>query len=92
MRQVHKAGEKLFVDFPGDTVPIRDRSSGEISLRAELFVAVLGASSYLYAEAFPSQELVYWVTAHVHCFEALGGCPRIVVRQPAVGGDPAAPV
>ena len=48
-------------------------------MRAELFVAVLGASNYLYAEAFASQELLYWVTAHVHCFEALGGCPAIVV-------------
>jgi transposase len=73
-------------------VPIWDRRSGEVSLRAELFVAVPVASNYLYAEAFPSQELLYWVTAHVHCFEAMGGCPRIVVRQPALGGDPAAPV
>ena len=79
MRQAHVAGEKLFVDFPGDTVPVWDRRTGEIALRAELFVAVLGASNYLYAEAFPSQELLYWVTAHVHCFEALGGCPAIVV-------------
>ena len=79
MRQLHVAGEKLFVDFPGDTVPVFDRRTGEVALRAELFVAVLGASNYLYAEAFPSQELLYWVTAHVHCFEALGGCPAIVV-------------
>ncbi|MGH3122835.1 MAG: IS21 family transposase, partial [Streptosporangiaceae bacterium] len=79
MRQSHVAGEKLFVDFPGDTVPVFDRRAGEIALRAELFVAVMGASNYLYAEAFPSQELLYWVTAHVHCFEALGGCPAIVV-------------
>ena len=79
MRQSHKAGEKLFVDFPGNTVPVWDRRTGEVALRAELFVAVMGASSYLYAEAFPSQELLYWVTAHVHCFEALGGCPAIVV-------------
>jgi transposase len=79
MRQSHKAGEKLFVDFPGDTIPVFDRATGEVALRAELFVAVLGASSYLYAEAFPSQELLYWVTAHVHCFEALAGCPQIVV-------------
>jgi transposase len=79
MRQAHQAGEKLFVDFPGDTVPVCDARSGEISLRAELFVAVLGASSWLYAEAFPSQALLYWVTAHVHCFEAMGGCPAIVV-------------
>ena len=79
MRQSHKAGEKLFVDFPGDTVPVWDRRTGEVALRAELFVAVMGASNYLYAEAFPSQELLYWVTAHVHCFEALAGCPQIVV-------------
>ena len=79
MRQAHVAGEKLFVDFPGDTVPVWDRATGEIALRAELFVAVMGASNWLYAEAFPSQELLYWVTAHVHCFEALGGCPAIVV-------------
>jgi len=79
MRQAHVAGEKLFVDFPGDTIPVWDRRTGEVALRAELFVAVLGASNYLYAEAFPSQQLLYWVTAHVHCFEHLGGCPAIVV-------------
>ena len=48
-------------------------------LRAELFVAVAGASSYLYAEAFPSQELLYWVTGHVHALEFMGGAPAIVV-------------
>ncbi len=79
MRQWHVAGEKLFVGFPGDTVPVWDRRTGEVAMRAELFIAVLGASDYLYAEAFASQELLYWVTAHVHCFEALGGCPAIVV-------------
>jgi transposase len=79
MRQVHPPGEKLFVDFPGDTFPIYDSATGEVALNAQLFVAVLGASSYIYAEAFASQKLADWVTAHVHCFEALGGCPRIVV-------------
>jgi transposase len=79
MRQAHKAGEKLFVDFPGDTIPVWDRRTGEVAVRAELFVAVMGASNYLYAEAFASQELMYWVTAHVHCFEAMAGCPAIVV-------------
>ena len=48
-------------------------------MRAELFVAVLGASNYLYAEAFSSQELICWVTGHVHAFEFMGGCPEIVV-------------
>jgi transposase len=79
MRQHHKAGERLFVDFPGRQIPIYDGSTGEVAMRAELFVAVLGASSYLYAEAFPSQELLYWVTAHVHTFEFLGGCPALCV-------------
>ena len=59
MRQWHVAGEKLFVGFPGDTVPVWDRRTGEVAMRAELFIAVLGASDYLYAEAFASQELLY---------------------------------
>jgi len=79
MRQDHKAGEKLFVDFPGHRIPIYDERTGAPAFEAELFVAVLGASSYLYAEAVRSQELLHWVTAHVHAFEALGGCPAIVV-------------
>jgi transposase len=64
MRQEHRAGEKLFVDFPGQGIP---------------FVAVLGASNYTYAEAFPSQELPQWIAAHVHTLEFLDGCPAIVV-------------
>jgi transposase len=79
MRQNHRAGEKLFVDFPGMTIPIHDRRSGDVAFRAELFVAVAGASSYLYAEAVRSQELLYWIEAHVHAFEAMGGCHEIVV-------------
>ncbi len=79
MRQEHKAGEKLFVDFPGRRIPIYDDKTGEVAFEAELFVAVLGASSYLYAEAVRSQELLHWVSAHVHAFEALGGCPAVVV-------------
>ncbi len=81
MRQVHRAGEKLFAGFPGETIPVWDRKSGEVLLRAELFVAVAGASSYLYAEAFPSQELLYWVTGHVHALEFMGGAPAIVVSE-----------
>jgi len=79
MRQEHKAGERLFVDFPGRRIPIYDEATGDKAFDAELFVAVLGASSYLYAEALRSQELLHWVTAHVHAFESLGGCPAIVV-------------
>ena len=79
MRQEHKAGEKLCVDFPGQTIPIYDARTGAVALRAELFVAVMGASNYLYAEALPSQELVHWVSGHVHALEFLGGCPAICV-------------
>ena len=80
MRQEHKAGEKLFVDFAGRRIPIYEDRTGHVVFEAELFVAVLGASSYLYAEALRSQELLHWITGHVHAFEALGrclGCARI---------------
>jgi transposase len=79
MRQEHRAGEKMFVDFPGQRIPIYDRESGLVRFEAELFVAVLGASNYMYAEAFASQELPSWIAGHVHAFEFLGGCPQIVV-------------
>lgn len=79
MRQSHRAGEKLFVDFPGQKIPIYDRRTAKVALEAELFVAVSGASSYLFAEAVRSQELLSWVTGHVHAFEAMGGCHEIVV-------------
>lgn len=79
MRQSHVAGEKLFVGFPGGTVPVWDQRTGEITLRAELFAAVMGASNWLHAGAFPSRELLYRVAGHVHCFEAMAGCPAIVV-------------
>ena len=79
MRQDHKAGEKLFVDFPGLTIPIYDEVSLAVKFRAELFVAVLGASNYLYVEALYSQALEHWVNANVRCFATLRGCPHIVV-------------
>jgi transposase len=56
MRGDHRAGEKLFVDHPGQTIPIVDPETGEVT-GAELFVAVLGASNYTYAEATASQAL-----------------------------------
>ncbi len=78
MRQEHRAGEKLFVDFAGQTIPIVDADTGEV-WGAQLFVAVLGASSYTYAEALPSQELPHWIAAHVHAFSFIEGCTAIVV-------------
>jgi len=79
MRQDHKAGEKMFVDFPGLTIPVYDERDLTVSFHAELFVAVLGASSYLYAEALRSQELVHWCHAHENAFAFFGGCPEIAV-------------
>ena len=81
MRQDHKAGEKLFVDFPGLTIPIYDERDLRDRLQAELFVAVLGASNYLFAEALRSQQLEHWVAAHVAAFEFFGGVPEIVVSD-----------
>jgi transposase len=78
MRQEHRAGEKLFVDFPGQTVPVVDPATGEVT-QAQIFVAVLGASNYTYAEALPSQALPHWIAAHVHAFAYFGGCPAILV-------------
>ena len=78
MRQEHRAGEKLFVDFAVQTIPITDPATGEIT-GAQLFVAVLGASSYTYAEALPSQELPHWIVAHVHALTFFGGCASLIV-------------
>lgn len=78
MRQVHRAGEKIFPDFSGKRPWIVDRRTGEV-VPVELFVGVLGASSYTYAEATHSQELACWVGAHVRMFEYFGGCSEILV-------------
>ena len=78
LRHEHKAGEKLFVDYAGDTIPIHDPKGGPVH-EASIFVAVLGASNYTYVEATESQGLENWIGAHIHTFEFLGGCPRLVI-------------
>ena len=78
MRQIHLAGEKMFVDYAGPTVPFIDRETGEI-LTAQIFVAVLGASNYTYVEAHPAQDVESFIKGHVHAFEFFGGVPRLVV-------------
>jgi transposase len=78
MHLSHKGGEKVFVDYAGQTVPIVDPDSGEVH-EAQVFIGVLGASNYTYAEAQESQELVNWIGAHVRMFAFLGGVPEIVV-------------
>jgi len=78
MRQVHRAGDKLFIDYSGHTLPIIDAASGEIR-RAELFIAVLGASNYTYAEATWTQQLPDWIGSHIRTFEFLGSVPALLV-------------
>jgi len=78
MRQVHRAGEKCFIDYSGQTVPIINASTGEIR-EAQVFVAVLGASNYTFAEATFSQSLPDWLGSHVRALNYFGGCPAILV-------------
>jgi len=78
LRQTHHAGEKLFVDYAGQTVPIVDALTGAV-WQAQIFVAVLGASNYTYAEATATQRLHDWVGAHARAFAFFGGVPQLVV-------------
>lgn len=78
MRQEHKAGEKLFVDYAGQTLPIVDRNTGEIR-DAQIFVAALGASNYTFAEATWAQGLKDWIGSHVRAFSFYDGVAEIVV-------------
>ena len=73
MRQTHAAGDKLFVDYAGDTVPVMvDRLTGKIR-QAQIFVAVMGASNFTYADASWTQALADSIGAHTCAFEAIGG-------------------
>ena len=78
MRQTHLAGERLFVDYAGQTVPVIDSASGEIR-RAQIFVAVLGASNYTYACATATQTAADWVGSIIGALEFMGGVPRLIV-------------
>jgi hypothetical protein len=75
MRQTHVAGEKMFVDYAGRTVEVIDGRTGEVR-QAQIFVAVLGASNYSYAQASWTQALPDWVGAHVNALHFFGGAPR----------------
>lgn len=78
MRQEHVAGDKVFVDYSGKKIAIVDPLTGEIRA-AEIFVAVLGASGFTYAEATWTQTLPDWIGAHVRMFRCFGGVPRLIV-------------
>ena len=78
MRQVHRAGEKLFADYSGDTTPLIDRATGEIT-QAQIFVATLGASNYTYACATKGQTKADWLSGIEQAFWYFGGVPVMVV-------------
>jgi transposase len=78
LRQAHRAGDKLFIDFAGDTIGFYDQRTGEMS-RGHLFVAVLGCSNYTYAEVTATERLADWIGAIVRALEFFGGVPNIVV-------------
>jgi transposase len=78
MRQHHRAGEKAFVDYSGMTLDIVDPRTGAVR-PAQVFVCVLGASSYAFAEATWTQSLEDWIRSHVHAFEFFGGVTEITV-------------
>lgn len=80
MRQIYYAGEIVFVDYAGRTVPWFDESSGQ-ERRAKIFLGVLGCSSCSFARASASQKLEDWIEAHIKMFEYFGGCPQVVVSD-----------
>jgi transposase len=79
LRQDYRAGERVFIDYAGDKIPVYDARTGEVDFEASLFVAVLGASNYTFAEASRSQELVCWIHSHIRALEFFGGVPEIAV-------------
>ncbi len=78
LRQSHAPGERLFVDYSGQTVVIVDATIGE-ERPEQLVVAVLGASNYPFVEATWTQGLADWLGSHVRCLEFLGGVPELLV-------------
>jgi transposase len=85
LRQEYQAGEKLFVDWAGQTIPIFDREGGATQ-KGHLFVAVLGASSYTYAEVTADEQMNNWLGAHMRAFEFYGGVPKLIVPDNAKTG------
>ena len=85
MRQTHPAGEKLFIDYAGQTMEVIDRTRGEVR-QAQIFVAVLGASNYTYVEATWTQGLADWIGAHVRAFAYFGAVPAILVPDNLASG------
>ena len=85
MRQEHRAGEKMFVDYCGQTIPIVDSTTGEMR-DAQVFVAVMGASNYTYAETTWSQSLADWTGSHARTFSYFGAVPHCIVPDNLLSG------
>lgn len=79
MRQPHKAGEKMFVDYAGMSIPLILDINSDRTHDAQIFVAALGASNYTFAEATMTQQLPDWISSHVRAFEYFGGVTEIVI-------------
>lgn len=89
MRQSHPAGERLFVDYAGQTVSVIDGATGEVR-QAQVFVAALGASNFTYAEARWTQSLPDWIGCHVNALASFGGVARQIVCDNLKAGVTAA--
>ena len=78
LRQEHKAGERMFVDWAGDTIPIWDAETGE-RRQVSVFVAILGASNYTFARAFENRQQPAWIQAHIGAWEFFGGVAKLTI-------------
>jgi len=85
LRQSYRAGEKLFVDYAGQTIPVTDSFSGK-TREAYLFVATLGASNYTFVWASFSQDLPSWISAHVRVLDYFGAVPEIIIPDNLLSG------
>jgi len=78
MRQKHRGGEKLFIDYAGQTMPVVEPTTGEVR-EVQIFVATWGASNYMYVEAHEAQSLPHWIGGHVRALAFFGGIPEVLV-------------
>ena len=78
MRMEHKAGEKLFIDFCGPTVPIVNPATGSVR-QVAIFVAAMGVSGYAYIEAYEGQDMASWLNANSRCLHFMGGVPELMI-------------
>jgi transposase len=91
MRQVHIAGDKLFVDYSGHTMEVVDGTTGEVQT-AQIFVAVMGASNCIYVDATFTQKLPDWIASHVRAFNYFGGTTKQIVPDNLKSGHQSMPL